>query len=426
MITRAALVLLIFFCFLFFQGADRFVISAVAPQVMEEFKVGYLELGLAFSLTGFLAAILYPVWGCLHDRHSRRLLVSSAAAIWGLTSLANAFARDFRQFFITRVMTAIDDAAPPGIYSLVLDYFEPKRRSRVMGVLGMSGPLGAILGSVLSLSIVAVGLSWRYAFYATGSVGIAAGLLTFLLVRDVPRGSSEPELRGVLTADVYRARPSDLPRLLRSPSLILLFLQGFWGVFPWAAITYWVITYMQVERGMLLETVMAVMVMWPLLMAAGQVFAGFMGDFLYRRSVRGRAAYGALIVLLSAILLYLAMKSPSVEEFLLYGALTAFVIPQAGPQVLAMWGDLVEPELRSSAVSFQVFFETIGSSTAPAIVGYLAGLWGLGEAIAWIGFWTWLLCFVFFALLAWRIPKEAKRLRDILRRRSEELRAKLA
>jgi len=45
----------------------------------------------------------------------------------------------------------------------------------------------------------------------------------------------------------------------------------------------------------------------------------------------------------------------------------------------------------------------------------------LGEAILWIGFWTWLLCFVFFALLALIIPKDAARLRSLMKERAEEL-----
>ncbi|MEM1509623.1 MAG: MFS transporter [Thermofilaceae archaeon] len=414
-------VLLIFFSFLLFHNADRFIISAVAPQVMEDFKVGYSELGLVFSLTGFVAAALYPVWGYLYDRYSRRLLVSLAAVIWGVTSLINALSKTFSEFFATRISTAVDDAAPPGMSSLVLDYYEPDKRARAIGILNTTGPLGAIVGSVLSLSLVAAGHSWRTAFYITGSIGVLSGVLTYLLVRDVPRGSSEPELKGLLTHEVYRAKLSDLPKLLKNLSLAFLFLQGFWGVFPWAAINYWIITYMQVERGIPPDTVMYIMVLWLLAMSIGNVVAGYAGDYIYRKSIRGRAAYGAVIVFLSAVLIYMTIRAMTFEEFFAYGLLTAFVIPQAGPQVSAMWGDIVEPELRSSAAAFQAFFENAGSSAAPAIVGFLAEKWGLGSSIMWISFWTWMLCFVFFSVLAFVIPRDVKKLRETLKQRAEKL-----
>lgn len=414
-------ILIVFFVFLIFHQADRFIISAVAPQVMGDFKVGYGDLGLVFSLTGFIAAVLYPVWGYFYDRYSRRLLVSLAAVVWGFTSLVNALSKSFSEFFATRLATAVDDAAPPGMSSLVLDYFEPEKRARAIGFLNTTGPLGAILGSILALSLVSAGISWRVSFYITGSVGVITGLLIYKIVRDVPRGSSEPELRGLLVREAFKAKLSDLPKLLKNRSLVFLFLQGFWGVFPWAAINYWIITYMQVERGIHPSEVMVIMVVWLVAMSLGNVFAGYAGDILYRRSKRGRAAYGALIVFLSAVLIYLTMTSKTHEEFLIYGVITAFVIPQAGPQVSAMWGDIVEPELRSSAAAFQAFFENVGSSTAPAVVGLLAEGMGLGNTILWISFWTWMLCFVFFTVLALIIPKDMRRLRDLMRQRALEL-----
>ena len=125
---------IIFFTFLTFHQADRFIISAITPQLLDEFKVSYSAMGFLFSATILVAVVLYPVWGFLYDRYSRRLLVSLAAIIWGLTTWLNALTRTFHQFFATRLATGIDDAAPPGIYSLIADYFEPTSRGKAMGL----------------------------------------------------------------------------------------------------------------------------------------------------------------------------------------------------------------------------------------------------------------------------------------------------
>lgn len=416
-------VVLFFFTFLTFHQADRFIISAVAPQLLDEFQVDYSELGLVFSLTVLVAAVLYPVWGYLYDRYSRKVLAGFAALIWGITTIFNALARNFSQFFVTRVVTGADDAAPPGIYSLVADYFEPHSRGKAMGILNASGPLGAILGSVLALSIVAAGLNWRNAFFITGPVGIVAGILTFFLVKDIPRGSSEPELSGLLTQDIYKARFSDLPRLLKNRSLVLLYAQGFWGVFPWNAITFWFVTYMQKERGMPPEAVMPVMVIALSAMVAGNLVAGLIGDWLFKKTKRGRAIFGAIVVLFSAVLIYLAIRAPTTEEFVLLTALTAFEIPMAGPNVVAAITDVTEPELRASATSYLRFFENVGSAAAPFITGVLADWMGLGEAILWVSVLTWLLCFVFFTILAIIIPDDVDRLRKIMEVRARDLRS---
>ncbi|MGC9107041.1 MAG: spinster family MFS transporter [Infirmifilum sp.] len=410
-----------FAIFLTLHQADRFIISAVAPNIEEEFKISHGQLGIVFSLTVLVAAVLYPLWGYLYDRYSRKILAGLAAAIWGFTTIFNALSRTFNEFFATRMATGIDDAAPPGIYSLVSDYFEPHQRGKAMGILNASGPLGSILGTILALTIVSAGYSWRNAFYITGPIGILIGVLTILVIKDVPRGSSEPELEGLLKEDIYKARASDLPKLLKNRSLLLLYLQGFWGVFPWNAITFWIITYMELERGLTPELVMLVMVLWLIAMTFGNITAGYLGDKLFKRTKRGRALLGAVVVLFSAILIYLTINSPTTDEFLFFGLLTAFVIPMAGPNVVAAVTDVTEPELRSSATAYLRFFENIGSAVSPALTGILAEGLSLGKSITLVSVSTWLLCFVFFLALTIIIPKDIDRLRVLMQERKMEL-----
>ncbi len=418
-------IVIVFFLFLTFHEADRFIISAITPQLMREFKVGYAEMGILFSATILVAVVLYPLWGYLYDRYSRRLLVSLAAIIWGFTTWINAISRIFREFFATRLATGIDDAAPPGIYSLVADYFEPYKRGRAMGIVNASGPLGAIIGSILALSIVGAGLNWRNSFYITGTIGVIIGIITYLTVKDIPRGSSEPELEGLLETDIYKAKLSELPILLRNRSLLFLYLQGFFGVFPWNAITFWIITYMEVELGLTPSQVMITMVLWLVAMVIGNIVGGYIGDFVFRKTLKGRALFGAAVVFMSALLIYITLLAKDYTLFLLYGTLTAFEIPMAGPNVSAAITDVTEPELRSSATAFLRFFENIGSAISPAVVGVLAEELSLRWSILAISVSTWILCGVFFTILASIIPNDILKLRRAMTERAAKLKTSL-
>ncbi len=80
-------------------------------------------------------------------------MVSLAAAIWGITTWLKALARTFSVFFVTRIATGVDDAAPPGVYSLVADYFELEKRGKAMGLINAAAPLGSIIGMVLAVLI---------------------------------------------------------------------------------------------------------------------------------------------------------------------------------------------------------------------------------------------------------------------------------
>jgi ACS family hexuronate transporter-like MFS transporter len=383
-------VVIILFLFLTFHSADLFIISAVNPQLIEEFKVDYVTMGFLFSISLLIATILYPLWGFLYDKYSRKLLVSLAALIWGSTTWINALSRVFSQFFITRIITTIDDAAPPGVYSLVADYFEPKDRGKAMGVINASSPIGAILGTVIPLMIIDAGLNWRNAFFITGSIGIIMGLIIYFFIKDVPRGTSEPELSGKLVSDIYKAKLSDLKILLKNKSLLLLYAQGFFGVFPWNAITFWIITYMVMERKLSSELVMIVMVVWLIAMSIGNIIAGYLSDLLFRKTKRGRAMFGAIIVFFSALLIYLTMYSETFESFFFFGVLTAFEIPMAGPSVSAAITDVTEPELRGSATAYLRFFENIGSSISPALVGIISMGSTLQFSITLISSLTWI------------------------------------
>lgn len=414
-------VVMIFFLFLVFHQADLFIISAVNPQLIEEFKVEYVTMGFLFSISLFIATMLYPLWGFLYDKYSRKNLVSLAALIWGSTTWINALSKVFPQFFITRILTTIDDAAPPGINSLVADYFEPKDRGKAMGIINASGPLGAILGTAIPLMIINAGLNWRNAFFITGTIGIITSLIIYFFIKDVPRGTSEPELSGKLISDIYKAKLSDLKMLLKNKSLLLLYAQGFFGVFPWNALSFWIITYLVMERKFTSELIMITMIAWLLAMIIGNIIAGYLSDFLFKRTKRGRAIHGAIVVFFSALLIYLAMSSETFESFFFFGILTAFEIPMAGPSVSAAITDITEPELRGSAAAWLRFFENIGSSISPALVGTISMGRTLGFAITLISTLTWIICGIFFISLALIITRDIDRLRNIIRKRAEEI-----
>ena len=100
-------------------------------------------------------------------------------------------------------MTGIDDASYSGLYSLVSDYFGPKARGRVYGLLQISLPLGFQLGLVLASAIGSV-WGWRNVFYIAGTAGILVAVVIFFGVKEVPRGKAEPELADLETIGSYR------------------------------------------------------------------------------------------------------------------------------------------------------------------------------------------------------------------------------
>lgn len=407
----------VFFIFMLLHQADKLLIGPLTSSIMDEFHINETQMGLLSSGAIIVGAILYPVWGYLCDRFSRAKLLSLASLIWGATTWLSAIAPTYPTFLVTRSSTGIDDSSYPGLYSLIADYFPPKARGKVYGLLQIAMPMGYLIGMVLALVLGGV-IGWRAIFYITGSLGIVVAIVIFFGVKEPERGTSEPELENVEQIGKYHFDWKVARDLFKKRSLILLFLQGFVGVFPWQVITFWFFRYLQTERGFADNEVLVTMVIAILLLAAGYPIGGALGDWLFGKTKRGRVIVSAIGVITGAFLLYVAIKVPYENKtlFMVMMALTAVFIPFASPNVLSTVYDVTLPEVRSTANSIQYFIEQGGSAVAPTLAGLIAVNSSLENSILIICISAWVLCFLFFLGVIYLLPKDI----DVLRRQMAE------
>lgn len=421
------LVVVIFFFFVLLHQADKLLIGPLTENIIKDFHITMTQMGIVSTGAMIVGAIFYPLWGYLYDRFTRPKLLALASFIWGSTTWLNAIAPNYTAFLATRSSTGIDDSSYPGLYSLVSDYFGPSLRGKVYGLLQFTQPLGYLLGMVLGLLLSGV-IGWRGVFYITGSLGVVMAFIIFFGVKDVPRGQSEPELSQLEISGTYRFDWKIARDLFKKPSLRLLFIQGFFGVFPWNAITIWFFYYLGSERGFSPDTQLIVMVIAVLILAIGYPIGGALGDIFFKRDRRGRLIVSMIGVLLGAIFLYFALNVP-IENVVLFTILlgaTAIFMPFASPNVISTVYDITLPEVRSTAVSIQYFIESLGAASAPAIVGLIADQTTLKNAFLLICIATWVLCAIFFFFTSRYIKHDVEILRNQMALRADSERAKRA
>lgn len=416
----------VFFFFMLLHQSDKLLIGSLTTKIMETFKISMTQMGAISTGALIVGALCYPLWGYLYDRYGRAKLLALAAFLWGATTWLSAIAPTFRTFLATRASTGIDDSSYPGLYSLIADYFGPKVRGKVYGLLQLTMPLGFLVGMILALSLRDV-IGWRGVFYITGSLGVLLALVIFFGVRETPRGGSEPEMEGLDHITAHRFSWPVAWQLFRKRSLRLLFIQGFFGVFPWNVISFWFFAYLEKERGYTGTSLFVTMGVAVIVLALGYPLGGALGDALFRRTPRGRAIVATIGVLLGAILLTLTLAVPIGNQglFLALLSATAIFIPFAAPNVTSTVYDITLPEVRSTAVSIQYFIESAGAALAPTIAGFIADRSSLGDAILWICLSTWLLCAIFYAGVARLVPKDIATLRAQMRERAAQERAEL-
>jgi len=420
-------VVVVFFLFMLLHQADKLLIGPLTTPIMETFGIDEARMGLIFSGAVIVGAVFYPLWGYLYDRFSRSRLLALASFVWGATTWISAIAPTFNTFAASRASTGIDDSSYPGLYSLIADYFEPKVRGKVMGLLEIAMPMGYLVGMILAL-LLGGQIGWRSVFYITGSLGILLSVVIFFFVKDVPRGGSEPEMAEFEQVSTYRFSWKVARSLVHKRSLLLLMAQGFFGVFPWQVITFWFFRYLEKERGYSSNEVLVTMVVAVLFLAAGYPVGGALGDYLFKRTQRGRLIVSAGGVITGALLMWVTINVPVENRMLFMGLLsiTALFIPFAGPNVISSVYDITPPEVRSTANSIQNFIEQGGSAIAPTLAGWIAVNSSLKDAILIICLVAWALCFVFFLFTIYLVPKDIESLRAQMRERADLERARLA
>jgi len=410
----------VFFLFVLLHQADKLLISPLTTPIMETFGINEAQMGAVSSLALVVAAILYPVWGFLYDRYSRARLLALASFIWGSTTWLNALAPNYSTFLVTRASTGVDDASYPGIFSLLADYFGPRMRGKVYGLIQVAQPIGFMLGTLLA-TLLGGAMGWRSVFFITGGAGVILAIVILIGVREPRRGQAEPEMAGLEEISVQRIDKQVALGLLRKRSYLLLLTQGFFGSFPWQVLTFWFFRYLETERGYTPDEAMMNMLVAIVTLSVGYFSGGAVGDLFFRRTPRGRMLTAMVGVLAGAVFLVLTLSAPTGDQKLplVPLALTGLTMSVAAPNVIATVQDVTEPEVRGTAQAMMSFADNIGSAVAPWLAGLIAVAYSLHVAILILCISAWLLCALLFGVTALLVPRDVERLRATMRARAE-------
>jgi predicted MFS family arabinose efflux permease len=271
---------------------------------------------------------------------------------------------------------------------------------------------------VLALMLGGV-IGWRSVFYLTGSLGVLLSIVIFFGVSDIPRGSGEEELKSVET-EKYKFNWKTARDVFKKKSMQMVYLQGFFGVFPWNVITYSFFGYLEIERHYDPSTMIFTMAPAILTLALGYPLGGALGDWLFKKTHRGRLIVSSVGVIMGAVFLFITINVPQ-DQPILFGAmlmLTALFIPFASPNVLSTVYDITLPEVRSTANAIESFIESAGAASAPLIAGLIADATSLEASILIICITAWVMCFIFLFGAIYYVPKDINDLHAELRNRA--------
>jgi MFS family permease len=347
-------------------------------------------LGSVLGASKFTMTVMYPVWGYLADRFSRRLLLVWFTGIWGLWTLGISFSETLPQLMTLRIISGLGlGAFAPAAFSLMGDLFDNESRGRAIGITRAVGLFGILLVvGILPTVATRHPENWRLCFAVMGIASFVTGLL-MLTIREPARGASEPELRDVITNgsnDQFKFTWVDFWTLFKIRSWRLLLVNELLTKVSLSVFTGWNFTWLS-GLGLVTPVFFGTILMVFLGMTIGSVLFGWLGDRLERRFPnRGRILLIqiGLVAGVFGLIGYLSSTGDNIVwliTFALLGGVSNCAYSEGTFWPVAQ--AILPPELRGSNRAVIGMIAGAASAVMLALSGIVADRVGVSASLLW-------------------------------------------
>lgn len=362
-----------------FSFIDRQILSLLVGPIKRDLGISDTQMSL---LQGFAFAVFYCIAGLpigrMVDRRHRVHIVAIGVFVWSMMTALCGVARSFWQLFVFRAGVGVGEAAlSPAAYSIIADYFPPKRLGFALGVYGMGVYIGAGLALIIGAAVIAlvsdggstiiplVGevYAWQITFFIVGLPGILVALWVWTL--------REPERRGHMRKAV--AEDGTLVNVELPVSEVLGYMGKNWRTVVPLNLCYAFSAMMAYGVAAWIPTFFVRTHGWSYPMAgwwygwvivifgtAGVVAGGWAGDYLTGRGIRnGRMMVCAFTGLLTLpfTFIYPLLDNPWIALLLLCpSTFFATFTTGAGPSALQ---ELMPNQMRGFASAILIFVVSI-------------------------------------------------------------------
>lgn len=349
---------------------DRQILGAVGEPVRREWGLSDGAMGALGTAFTLLYAFVGVPFGRLADRTERRWILSGGVLLWSLLTVASGSARNFWQLFVFRLGVGVGEAScAPAASSLIGDLFPARGRGRAMSVFMLGLPVGVALSFAAS-GIIARAYGWRAAFYVAGLPGLLCAVAV-LFVREPKRGAAEAHGVGA-----RRRAGSPYRLVLGTPTMRWLILSGALHNFNMYAIGSFLTPFLMRYHGSDIRSANFVsMIAYGLSGAPGLILGGLAADAAASRRADGRLLVGALAILGSVPLLFLALGRSGGDTlgFMLLMGVGCALMYAYYSTVYSTIQDVTEPALRGTAMALYFFaMYVLGASLGPYGTGLVS------------------------------------------------------
>lgn len=195
-----------------FSFIDRQILALLVGPIRTDLQISDTQMSL---LMGFSFALFYTIFGIplgrLADSKSRRTIIAIGLGVWSLMSAGCGVAKNYTQLLIMRIGVGIGEATlSPSAYSLITDYFRPKRLATAISVYGAGIYIGSGMAFLLGGAVVGFASGqdvyqfpvigdvrpWQLVFFAIGIPGLLFTVMLYTIREPIRRGIAGSKVAG--------------------------------------------------------------------------------------------------------------------------------------------------------------------------------------------------------------------------------------
>lgn len=354
------------------DGMDVQIYSFVIPTLISLWKLTPADAGLLATCTLLFSAVGGWLTGILADRYGRVLMLQITIAWFAGFTFLQGLSAGFTWLLVARSLQGLGFGGEWAAGSvLAAEVIRSEHRGKAVGAVQSSWSIGwgiAALLATLFFQVMPQEFAWRALFFV--------GILPALLISYVRRSVPEPEIYAEQGRTQRRGDPLAIfgRTVIRRTALGALLAVGAQG--GYYAITTWLPTFLQKERGL------------TILSSGGYLAVIIVGSFVgylvsaYLSDLIGRRSNFILFAICSVLVVVTYTEIPINDSFmLLLGFPLGFFASGVFSGMGAFFTELFPTEIRGSAQGFCYNFGRGLAAGFPLLVGLLSARLPLGQAI---------------------------------------------
>ena len=341
------------------EGFDIASMGVAAPKLVPDLGLSPAEAGTAFSASPLGLFVGALMAGPFADRLGRKPVLLASVVIYGLFSLATAWAQNLDVLLVIRFLCGVGlGGAMPMLLAMSSELAGEKRKALTVGLVTAGMPLGGALVSLLARTDAAQA-DWRLIFLVGGAAPLVLAVLLMLFLPETRAKSADDVLTGdSLHALFGRERLATTASLWISFAAIGLVLH---------LLLNWLPTLLG-ARGMAGPDIGGVMILFNVGGALGGLTAGWAID-----RMGAKRPFLMIFTLLMAVLFAMAGLS-GVSALALLGFAAGFLIMAGQFGLYALAPQHYGEKVRGVGVGAAVSSGRLGSVFGPLVGGALLSL----------------------------------------------------